>query len=245
MRAHTVLLFGCLALGCIGVSESQRKDCIPQAGAAAGGTVAPAAKACAKGVRIAADGTLDDFEDGDSQVSKIDVRDGYWWKSKDDKGSTIEPDKLTPEEAGPGGNGVAAHFSGTTSSTPGAWGALFGANFVASGSYDASKYVGLVFKAKVGPKSTKKVRLKVGDVNTHPDGGVCKSCWNHFGMDLTLTTEWKEYQVLFADLKQAPGWGDPKPPGITVAQLHSIDWSIGTGATFDIWVDDIAFLECQ
>ena len=61
------------------------------------------------------------------------------------------------------------------------------------------------------PESTRKARFKIADINTHKDAGICKACWNHFGKDLTLTTEWKEYRVTFSGAEQEPGWGDPRP----------------------------------
>src|SRR5262249_6059034 len=54
----------------------------------AGATTNTALKACAD-TRAAADGLLDDFEDGDTKVSDFDGRDGYFFTSKDPKGSTI------------------------------------------------------------------------------------------------------------------------------------------------------------
>ena len=78
--------------------------------------------------------------------------------------------------------------------------------------YNASKYAGIAFKAKVGsPDSTRNVRLKIADVNTRKDAGICKTCWNHFGKDLAMTPEWKEYRVTFSGAAQAAGWGDPRP----------------------------------
>ena len=69
-----------------------------------------------------------------------------------------------------------------------------GMNFIdPKGQYDASKYAGIPFWAKKGPDSTGKVRLKVPDVNTDPDGGVCTECFNDFGADIVLTNDWKLY----------------------------------------------------
>jgi hypothetical protein len=239
----SLLLVGCLAFGCIGRSASQQSPTTP-AGTPATTGVAPS-KDCPNGVQIAPDGIIDDVEDGDSQLSKLDNRDGYWWKAHDEQGSVIEPEEATPVEAGPGGKGLAIRFHGHTVSTEGAWGCNFGANLSTAGTYDASRYVGISFRAKVASGSTTKVRFKVGDVNTHKDAGVCKECWNHFGKDITLSTEWQQYQVLFSELRQADGWGDPRPPSITVDKLYSIDWSIDAGANFDIYVDDIYFLSCK
>ena len=206
-------------------------------------SVEPAAApvACSGKTQPAADGVIDDFEDGDSQLSKLDGRDGYWFTSHDDKGSTIGP---TPLKMSDGVSGKVLRITGQTSSENGAWGVLFGANFAAQGLYDASRHAGITFKAKVHGASVKKVRFKLGDVNTHPDGGVCKSCWNHFGKDLVLTTEWKDYTVTFAEMKQEMGWGE-RFPAITPSKLVSLNWSVGPGQTLDLSIDDVAFVDCN
>jgi hypothetical protein len=96
----------------------------------------------------------------------------------------------------------------------------------------------------VGPSSTRAVRFKIGDSRTHGQLGTCKACWNHFGKDLTLTTDWLEYEVLFAKTTQGEGWGDPRPLALEPTELASLDWSIPPGANFDLWIDDVALLTC-
>ena len=73
----------------------------------------------------------------------------------------------------------------------------------------------------------------------------CNDRWNHFGKDITLSEEWAEYVIPFSELKQADGWGDPRPPSVTPEKLYNLDWSIGPGATFEIWIDDVKFHECK
>jgi hypothetical protein len=223
--------------GCIGVSAK------PAASAALG---SPAAVQRCRAFRAADDGSLDDLEDGNNQVTKSSGRDGYWWSAHDPKGSTID---MQVTEPGAAGSELAMHITGKT--VPGkaeddAWGILLGMNFVNQGLfYDASKYAGVAFKAKVGPESARGVRLKIADINTHKEAGVCTTCWNHFGKDLTLTTEWKEYRVSFSSAQQEPGWGSPRPTAITPTKLIALNWGIGPGQTYDLWIDDITFLECE
>jgi hypothetical protein len=199
---------------------------------------------CAIGTKPSDDGLIDDFDDGNTQLAKAGDRNGYWFTSKDPNGSTIDPTPLTMSSGGAGGSQKALHAFGQTSSIPGAWGVIVGASFVGEGVYDASKYAGISFKAKVGKDATKAVRFKVADVHTHPDGGVCKNCWNHFGKDVELTTEWQEYKVAFIDMKQEAGWGEPFP-AITPSKVIAINWSYGPGRAFDLWLDDVQFFECQ
>jgi hypothetical protein len=205
----------------------------------------PKLRNCATGVIPAADGLIDDLEDGNTQTAHQSGRGGYWWKSADPNGSAFEPDELRIVDGGPEHPGKVIHVSGNTSSASGAWGALFGANFTAEKSYDASRYVGISFRAKVGKDSSPSIRFKMGDINTHPDLGVCTSCWNHFGQDISLTSEWKLYKVLFTAARQEPYWGSPRPDSITSSALYSFDFSIKPGQKFDIWVDDIQFLQCD
>ncbi len=238
-------LIGLSSTACIGVSQSQGSS---GARSSAGPTPFKADKSlqiCKNGVRVASDGLIDDFEDGNTQLMVIAGRDGYWWKAHDPNGSTIGPEDSTPVPQGVNGS-LGMYMTGQTSSEEGAWGVNFGANFKSEKeTYDASKYAGITFKAKVGPNSTKKIRFKVSDVNTHEDLGVCTSCWNHFGKDFTLSEEYKEYTALFSELRQMPGWGDPRPPSITPSALYSFDFSIDKSAVFEIWVDDVQFLECK
>ncbi|MDP9001239.1 MAG: hypothetical protein M3O46_14150, partial [Myxococcota bacterium] len=62
-----------------------------------------ALKACNGATRAADDGLIDDFEDGDNQLVKIGGRDGYWFTSHDEKGSTIGPNTLKMADGGSDG----------------------------------------------------------------------------------------------------------------------------------------------
>ena len=239
-----LLALGWLVSGCIGVSAPKKP------GADGPKTVAATTKLvkCAK-TKPAEDAPIDDFEDGNTQVMRVGGRDGYWWKSVDPKGSKFDPDELKMEEPGAGNSIKALHATGMTVTGDGAYGALFGINFSSNSGeaalYDGSPYAGIAFKAKGDAGKATKVRFKVGDVNTHPDLGVCGTCWNHFGKNIDLTPEWTEHEILFADLKQADGWGSPRPPHIVAEKLYSMDFSFEGGGEFGIWLDDVSFLICE
>jgi endoglucanase len=226
------------ATGCIGVSAKKSGPVVPG--------VASAIKKC-RSVRPADDGAIDDLEDANNQIIKSTGRDGYWWSAADPKGSKID---MQVTEPGAGGSELAMHITGST--VPGDpaqdfWGVQLGINFVSDGLfYDASKYAGIAFKAKVGkPDSSRAVRFKMADVNTHKDAGICTACWNHFGKDISLTPEWKEYRVTFSGAEQEAGWGDPRPQAITPSKLIALNWQVGPGQTYDIWIDDVTFLDCE
>jgi endoglucanase len=113
------------------------------------------------------------------------------------------------------------------------------------GPYDATNYTGISFYAKVGSKSTRTVRLKLPDVNTDPDGRVCKECFNDFGADLTLTDEWKKYTIPFAAMKQMKDWGDPNPPAVNRAMVFGVQWQFNdTGVDYDLWIDSVRLTGC-
>jgi hypothetical protein len=238
-------------LGCnIGVSESRIKSAEPAPvidGKVTAAAMSPVVKeVCPNGVEVAPDGDIDHLEDGNTQLSTDVDRDGYWWTAHDDVGSTLEPSEgFAPVPGGPDGSNLAIHVRGSTSDGDQAWGANVGFNLSSAGLYDASRYVGVRFKARVEPGSTTRVRFKIGDVNTHQDAGVCVECWNHFGKDLTLSENWTAYTVFFKELQQAAGWGKPRPPSLTASQIYSMDISIDKGQSYDIWLDEFEFVECK
>jgi len=84
--------------------------------------------------------------------------------------------------------------------------------FGIGGPYDASKYDGISFWAKIDSGSYG-LRVAFPDKDTLPDGGLCEGsapenqCWDHYGYRITnLTTEWTKYTVSFSSLTQ-DGWG--------------------------------------
>jgi endoglucanase len=231
-----------LCAGCIGVSQKKVLTGV------VGGTGSDV-KSCPLGAKVAEDGLIDDFEDGNNQLSTEGGRDGYWWPKVDNAGSTLEPTPFgTSEDAKDGSeNAIRVHGKTVSGDPTLAWGAGFGVNLRdQTAIYDASRYAGITFKAKVGKGTSTSVRFNVGDINTHPSGNMCTTaCWNHFGRDMVLTTEWKEYKIMFNEMHQQPDWGSPRPLSLTPSKLIEIDWQIGPGRDYDIWVDDIALLDCK
>ncbi|HET9959841.1 MAG TPA: carbohydrate binding domain-containing protein [Polyangiaceae bacterium] len=235
----TMVLMACVALpGC-------RKRIDP---AAAETREMPEGRACP------ASGMISDNENGANKSNVVDGRGGYWYSFLDEKGSSITPTagRLggTFSMTGGGANGTkfAARFEGSLAQ--GEAGQVYagaGVNFVdPKGQYDASKYGGISFWAKHGPGSTNKVRLKVPDVATDPDGKMCSACFNDFGIDLVLTPEWQQYVVPFSAMKQIKGWGSPHTSGIDKSKLYAVQFQVGDpGVKFDIWVDEIQFTGCQ
>ena len=202
--------------------------------------------------RCGPEGLIEDGEDGDNKVLEQDGRAGYWYTAIDNDGTTVEPQAgamggtFAMRAGGSNGSGFAACMKGTVAEGGASPFAVMGMNFVdPKGPYDATKYGGVAFWAKKGKDTESKVRLKIPDVNTDPEGGVCQACFNDFGMDLELTEDWTEYVLMWPDAKQLPYWGNPRPDAISADKLYGLQWQVNKRtATFDVCVDDIAFVGC-
>lgn len=242
-----------LAMGCV-IPEKQAPSATPGSAASIGGgntaAAAPAAAAMPGGLKECPDGLIDDGEDGNNQNLPVGDRGGYWYTFKDKGTTTVDPP--AGEEGGTfamseGGHNskMAARFHGTVGTGAVVFSGM-GTNLIdPKGAYDASKYAGIGFWAKRGADSTGKVRLKVPDVNTDPDGGVCSECFNDFGADLNLTTDWKFYVFPWKSMKQEVGWGNPLRHHITPEKIFGVQFQVKVPhASYDIYVDDLKFL-CQ
>lgn len=189
---------------------------------------------------------LDDLEDGDGQITLADSRAGYWYTYKDE-GTEIEPaDSFKPAEGGANGSKFAARMKGTIGTDVQYPFAGMGFLFVdPKGAYDVSSCEGIKFFAKKGEEGdTTNMRLKVGDVNTVPEGGVCKECYNDFGRDVLLTDEWTEITAPFFEMKQEPYWGESQP-GLVTTHVYQVQFQVVARGTFDVWVDDISLTGCK
>jgi endoglucanase len=194
------------------------------------------------------EGVIDDFEDNNNQITVFDDRGGYWYTYADKLGSTVWPEQgdnggtFTVVEGG-NGSKYAVNMKGRLAASSIVYAAM-GLNFRdPKEGFDASKYEGITFFAKRGAGSTGKLFVKLPDGSTDPDGAVCSACYNDFGVELNIGEQWKRYVLPFRDLKQEPFWGAPRRPHMDRTKLYAIHWEAkASGADFDIWVDDIAFV---
>jgi len=248
MRCTKSCLAAVMALSAVVAVACSHNEPGPTTGGAQGQAAAaatPAGKSCP------ADYVIDDCEDGTNQVKVQKGRNGYWYTFVDKVGSTISPPFgktfIMSKGGVPAGESLyAAQFLGKISATGDPLYAGMGFSLTnPKGQYDASAYTGVSFYAKVAPNTVKAVRLKVPDVATDPDGKVCTECFNDFGSDLTLSTEWKQYVIPFSDMSQMEGWGAPHPKGIDKSKIYGMQWQVNSpGADYDIWVDDVQFTGC-
>lgn len=193
-----------------------------------------------------ANAAIEDGEDGDNRILVRGGRGGYLYTYADDDGSTVAPrGEFTIAAGGADGSDGALRMHGTLADADGAYAGLGLSLTEPKAPYDASRYTGISFSARRAPGSAAAVRLKLPDVNTDPEGGVCTECFNDFGIDFQVAEQWTRYVVAFADLAQGAGWGQPRVPALDASRLYSVQWQVATrGASFDIWIDDVAFVGC-
>jgi hypothetical protein len=87
------------------------------------------------------------------------------------------------------------------------------------------------------------LRVFLYDANTNYDGGVCgpaAGACDPFGEDVTLTSSWTPYVLLFSALTQQ-GWGE-KFSGVDPSTLYAMNFQTPTGQAFDFEIDDIYFI---
>jgi hypothetical protein len=201
---------------------------------------------------------ISDFEVGTAKVAEVAGRGSSWFLLSDGTGIQT-PEKIpnTPLAAAPGGACASAFAFRTTGSGFTGWGAGIGTDFApktdaARTVYDASAYSGIALRAMAG--SPVSVRFSVSDLNTAPEGGVCvdttdrtnqQRCGDHFGVDLVLTAEWKDYVIPFSEMRQR-GWGLPVAEGIDASGVYSIRLQVSgntqSPVSFDFSIDDVHFV---
>jgi endoglucanase len=193
----------------------------------------------------AARSLLEDAEDGDDRVRLG----GYLYTYADELGTRVLPGGDEPPVARGGASGSrgALHLVATLAEADGAFAGVGFSLTEPKRAYDASSWTGVSFWARRAPGSaTTTLRLKLPDAATDPDGGVCRDCYNDFGIDVPLEDDWRHYTAAFADLRQEGGWGDPRPDGIDATRLYGLQWhATGHGGPVDVWIDDVRFLGCD
>lgn len=247
----TVPLALALAAGCSDSSSAQNGD-----GGADGGGPPPAYCSAAD------PGTLDfidDMEDGNADILGRDGRVSQWYTYNDgtEGGSQVpKPNQTPPVEPIPGGRcGFSTKAFRVTGSGFTGWGAGFGFDFrtmlLDSGygptTYDGTAYRGITFWARVGDPSIKNLWFGVGDQWSAPQGGHCDAnvsngptaCYDTWGTNIEMTTEWKRYAFQWGQLGQR-NFGLSRPE-LDVANLFFVHFDVAAAPVFDLWIDDVAF----
>ncbi|MCK9523124.1 MAG: hypothetical protein M0R76_08770 [Proteobacteria bacterium] len=189
---------------------------------------------------------IEDAEDADSQILVREGRGGYIYTYADDLGSKLSPwGDFKVSRGGVGDSKFALRMVGKTAAGPGDVYVGMGFAFAQAegATYDASKYKGITFVARKGhADAVSAVRISLPDANTDPVGGICAECHNNFGTTVRLTEDWTQYVVSFDDLRQATGWGDPRPEKVEVTALVGLQVQVALpNQNVDVWIDDIRF----
>jgi len=208
-------------------------------------------------------GELIDDIDSESMAGWIPIRSGRvgtWFTYSDGTAGGVVPAASSPPAQSVGTiigwngnpNNLAAHVSGNGLSLYAGIGFYLNAYNLTASTYDASAYRGFVFWGRVGGDSgTTSVRFAVPDKNTSAAGGVCTAaseggaagCSDYFSKGITLTPSWQQFVIDYTQLQQT-GFGLPKGlTGLDAAHIYSCQFQLSPGAPFDIWIDDIYFID--
>jgi len=206
---------------------------------------------------------VDDMEDQDAMIALVPQRGGAWWTAGDSTpGALIVPeptaltDVLAAPEAIPGGRCGSSFAERVTGQGFNDWGAMLGLSFgwgtLANGEegdlpYDATRWQGVEFWARIGDTSTNLMRFAVSDSNSEPAGGVCEVdgdvgelCYDSFGIYLnSLDVVWHHYRIPFAGLSRRDFGYPADAPALDA--VYTLQFNFDPGAVFDFWVDDISF----
>lgn len=192
---------------------------------------------------------IDGFEDEDLTLEQTGGRGGVWYLFDDLTVGKVGPTPLgcSPLSEAPALLGVyAMHI--TASGFTG-WGSGLGVDFRAGKkAYDASKYSGVRFWAKVGVGKNTRHRVQLADATTDKAGGKCnpapaapegEKCDDHFGVNATFTTTWAQYVIPFEELSQI-GWGNAAE-ALDKSSLYGLQVTAKAKLEVDLWLDQIEF----
>ena len=96
------------------------------------------------------------------------------------------------------------------------------------------------------------LRVSLPDRNSSAQGGVCDDapagclencCNDHYGIDVSIGSEWALYRYRFDELGKIDNNGPPGPFDATY--VRQIDLRTDAGVDFEFFVDDIAFSSCK
>jgi hypothetical protein len=179
---------------------------------------------------------IDDFEDGDDAVARLEQRAGFWrWAREIDAPGTAPALLPSPRPDPTAANRLAIHVKGGALRD---WGAVVEVSFRPP-CYDASRYAGFTFEAR-GPG---RIYVAPREVSVIPlaEGGTCElDCHNPHVKKLDLTEGWQRYEVRWAETWQR-GVGKP---ALDPSRLNSLAFLVRPEDTpYDVWLDDVRFLE--
>jgi hypothetical protein len=186
---------------------------------------------------------IDDFEDGNPASLAVDGRAGGWYPYNDETPGAAQLLELVIDDSAPApGNGV-LHTTGSGFTTFSGFG--LGLRWTETGSescyYDASYYSGVTFWAR--GSASLRVTLQNPSVRSVGSGGTCPNsevCFDAHGLGVTIDAEWRQYRIDFESVTQA-GYG-LAVGAFRPQRLAAIEFQLGAGTTYEMWLDDVAFV---
>ena len=108
---------------------------------------------------------------------------------------------------------------------------------------DHTLYDGITFWARA--EATLSVTVAFPDEDTDPGGGKCApTCDHHYTSFVAVTPNWQRFTIYFkTDLTLEAGT-IPTPMGFKPNAMISVQFRMQGGATYDLFIDDLAFVKC-
>jgi hypothetical protein len=250
----SVLISICGALAALGCGSDDKSEDDGAGGSGGGKTADPACAPAVGPINPAA--VLDDFEDGDADLTRNEGRQSQWWMTPDGTAGESTPvEGMVIPERIVGGRCEKSlyglHMSGQGFTD---WGAVMSVSMRWEDGpgvvpVDLSHYRGFRFFARAGELNTATLRFGVHDVHSHENGGICDpttmeigvGCWDSFGIDVKpLGTEWSEYAISFSALEQRDFGVKAE---LDTSQVFQIDFLVSPNSIFDVWIDDVWLFE--
>lgn len=206
-------------------------------------------------VTVAADQmVIGNFDDGSTKMSsKLFGSGSGSWNAFAYGGNSITQPYIA--SGGANGTAMAAHIYGTlTNKGDNSYPSFtLQGKLKESGAYDGSNFQGIRFYYK-SPTSdqalTRRFTMPIPATLPTSNGGTCSDgCYNHFGADLSPSSDWTQKSLSFSDLKRQSGWGSAvNPPDFAdhLRELSQLQWdhnaqnNAGT-YVIDYWVDEVEF----
>jgi len=223
---------------------------------------------CAADITVPTGDMIDDFEDSNFTLPLVNGRAGNWYFYHDNSTTGVSTWAMAPIDGQRGPSSLVGQH--TTGSAWTVWGYGIGADLSNTGGGQNSKkpynasfdnggtptpYAGVTFWARAS--ATLSLAVVFPDGDTDAAGGICNQtaasvcgtadacvCDHHYLTAVSVGTEWKRYTVLFKDISLEPGT-IPAPGPFDPTRLVSIQFRVVPGATFDFWIDDVAFVRPQ
>jgi hypothetical protein len=177
------------------------------------------------------DRLISDFEDGTTKLAEVANRNGSWIHGRDLTSVSVT---IGPSNECAARGEWAGHLA---ASTPTSWGNNWSAFFRGPGlsaPYDGRDYGGISFWAAFGGKNGPSFAVPLAIVTAETTSPSCTDhCGDDYVTSLTLTREWRRYELRFDDLKQER---EPQSP---LRRDQLVAFTIMTQQQCDIWIDDV------